>query len=94
LYFVEGKEGEKKDQQEIIWDDSAVEALLYRDHDATATKQPDAVGEGGEKKEHWANEYLSSFKVAQYVTREADEDAEEDQVCDHQCVIQLYPFIG
>ncbi len=32
-------------------------------------------------KEHCSNEYLSSFKVAQYVTREAEiEEEEEPQV--------------
>lgn len=36
-------------------------------------------GGDGEKKEHWTNEYLSSFKVAQYTTREADEDEVEDE---------------
>lgn len=33
----------------------------------------------GEKKEHWTNEYLSSFKVATYTTREADDKEEEEE---------------
>lgn len=32
-----------------------------------------------EKKEHWTNEYLSSFKVATYTTKEADEKEEEEE---------------
>uniref|UniRef100_A0A914YFZ9 Helicase C-terminal domain-containing protein n=1 Tax=Panagrolaimus superbus TaxID=310955 RepID=A0A914YFZ9_9BILA len=67
-----GKE-KKGNEQEIIWDDEAVEALL----DRTVGDEPKEVKEGGKKKEHWTNEYLSSFKVAQYVTREADEEEEE-----------------
>ncbi len=75
--LAEGKEGEKKDQQEIIWDDSAVEALLDRSGGVGGTGEKT---EDGKPKEHWANEYLSSFKVAQYVTREADEEEEEEPV--------------
>lgn len=41
----------------------------------------EAKSEGdGEKKEHWTNEYLSSFKVAQYTTREADEEEPDEEV--------------
>uniref|UniRef100_A0A914YHV2 Uncharacterized protein n=1 Tax=Panagrolaimus superbus TaxID=310955 RepID=A0A914YHV2_9BILA len=71
---ADGKE-KKGNEQEIIWDDEAVEALL----DRTVGDEPKEVKEGGEKKEHWTNEYLSSFKVAQYVTREADEEEEEPE---------------
>ncbi|CAD5214812.1 unnamed protein product [Bursaphelenchus okinawaensis] len=67
----ENEDKDKKDNDhEIVWDDEAVEALL--DRGGPADEQ------APEKKEHWTNEYLSSFKVAQYVTREADEDEEED----------------
>ena len=31
------------------------------------------------KKEHWTNEYLSSFKVATYNTKEAEEHEEEEE---------------
>lgn len=31
---------------------------------------------GIEQKENWSNEYLSSFKVASYVTKEEDEEEE------------------
>ena len=48
------KEGEGED---IIYDDETVNALLNRSQ------------EGIEEKESWANEYLSSFKVAQYQTK-------------------------
>ena len=68
-----GEGAEKKpNEHEIIWDDEAVDALL----DRTVGEEPVPVS--GEKKEHWTNEYLSSFKVAQYVTREADEEEEPD----------------
>ncbi|KAK6104410.1 CHD C-terminal 2 domain family protein [Brugia pahangi] len=70
---AEGEQGEKKtSEQEIIWDDEAVDALLDRSAD-------DPKEKSGEKKEHWSNEYLSSFKVAQYTTREADEEELEDE---------------
>lgn len=45
----------KANEQAIVWDDKAVDALLERN---TEEYQPT-----GEKKEHWTNEYLSSFKV-------------------------------
>lgn len=49
----------------ITWDDKTVCALLDRSQ------------VGMEEKENWANEYLSSFKVAQYVVKENDEEEEE-----------------
>lgn len=64
-------EEKKANDHEIIWDDEAVDALL--DRSAISKPQPTE----GEKKD-WTNEYLSSFKVAQYVTREADEDEIEE----------------
>ena len=77
----EGKDGERKaTEQEIIWDDEAVEALLDRSTGVTGGGQP---ADGEKPKEHWANEYLGSFKVAQYVTREADEQPEEEEVAHH-----------
>ena len=57
----EGKESETA----IHYDDKAIEGLL------------DRTQEGIEQKELWANEYLSSFKVASYVTKEAEEEEEE-----------------
>merc|ERR1719445_2244881 len=44
---------------DIVYSDDAVSALLDRSK------------EGIEEKESWANEYLSSFKVAQYQTKES-----------------------
>ena len=57
----EGKESEAA----IHYDDKAIEDLL------------DRTNEGIEQKEIWANEYLSSFKVASYATKEAEEEEEE-----------------
>ena len=50
---------------DIVYDAKAVEALLDRSQ------------EGIEEKESWANEYLSSFKVATYQTRDAGEEEVE-----------------
>lgn len=58
------KEEEGKDSA-IHYDDKAIGELLDRSK------------EGIEQKEMWANEYLSSFKVASYVTKEAEEVEEE-----------------
>merc|ERR1719461_2562264 len=51
---------------DIVYNDDAVAALL------------DRTQEGIEEKESWANEYLSSFKVATYQTKEGGEGAEEE----------------
>ncbi|CAB0003885.1 unnamed protein product [Nesidiocoris tenuis] len=59
------KEEEGKGDEAIHYDDKAVDELLDR------SKM------GIEQKENWSNEYLSSFKVASYVTKEEDEDEEE-----------------
>ncbi|XP_023020569.2 chromodomain-helicase-DNA-binding protein Mi-2 homolog [Leptinotarsa decemlineata] len=58
------KENQGKEDEAIHYDDRAVSELLDRSK------------EGIEQKESWANEYLSSFKVASYVTKE--EEAEEE----------------
>lgn len=50
-----------KEDEAIHYDDKAVDDLLDR------TKM------GIEQKENWSNEYLSSFKVASYVTKEEEE---------------------
>jgi hypothetical protein len=49
-----------------VWDDEAVEALLHRGEASDSLDSP------LEKKDS-ANDYLSSFKIAQYVTRENGE---------------------
>lgn len=59
------KEEEGKEEA-IHYDDKAVDELLDR------SKQ------GIEAKESWANEYLSSFKVASYSTKEGDNEEEVD----------------
>ncbi|KAJ1348376.1 choline dehydrogenase 3 [Parelaphostrongylus tenuis] len=66
-------EGKKANENEIVWDDAAVDALLDRCRDS------DLKDKDGEKKEHWTNEYLSSFKVATYTTRETDDKEEEEE---------------
>lgn len=58
------KEDSKEDA--IHYDDEAVEKLL------------DRTNEGVEEKENWSNDYLSSFKVASYATK--DQDDEDDDV--------------
>lgn len=59
------KEEEGKEEA-IHYDDRAVGELLDRSK------------EGIEQKESWANEYLSSFKVASYSTKEGDGEEEVD----------------
>merc|ERR1719464_2145295 len=53
---------------DIVYSDDAVFALLDRSK------------EGIEEKESWANEYLSSFKVAQYQTKEGGEPEEDIEI--------------
>jgi len=53
---------------DIVYDDKAVASLL------------DRTQEGVEEKESWANEYLSSFKVATYATKDGGENEEEVEV--------------
>merc|ERR1711988_1974315 len=66
LFADEGETNEEGESaNDIVYDDAAVNQLLDRSQ------------EGIEEKESWANEYLSSFKVAQYQTKEGG-DQEED----------------
>ncbi|KAL0268514.1 UNVERIFIED_CONTAM: hypothetical protein PYX00_010429 [Menopon gallinae] len=58
------KEEEGKEEEAIHYDDKAVADLLDRSK------------EGLEQKESWANEYLSSFKVASYATKEGEDEEE------------------
>merc|ERR1712045_268851 len=53
---------------DIVYDDNAVNALL------------DRTQEGIEEKESWANEYLSSFKVATYATKEGGGEEEDIEI--------------
>lgn len=59
--------GQGKEDEAIHYDDRAIGDLL------------DRTKEGIEQKENWANEYLSSFKVASYVTKEGEDDEDEDE---------------
>jgi chromodomain-helicase-DNA-binding protein 4 len=70
----EGGDEKKSNEHAIIWDDEAVDALL----DRVTGEEPKTSGTG--EKKDWTNEYLSSFKVAQYVTKEqqAEEEKEEE----------------
>ena len=61
-----GEGGEGGSSAKIHYDDQAIEKLLDRSQ------------EGIQEKEDGLNEYLSSFKVASYATREMNEDEEED----------------
>lgn len=71
LFKDEGTEGENKedDSSVIHYDDKAIERLLDRSQDEP-TEDTELQG---------MNEYLSSFKVAQYVVREEDM-VDEDEV--------------
>lgn len=62
------KDEEGSEESAIHYDDKAIEDLL------------DRTKEGIEQKELWANEYLSSFKVAAYVTKEAEEEEPETEI--------------
>ncbi|XP_055856577.1 chromodomain-helicase-DNA-binding protein Mi-2 homolog isoform X2 [Episyrphus balteatus] len=55
-----------KEEEAIHYDDKAVAELLDRSN------------RGIEEKESWANEYLSSFKVASYATKEENEEEETE----------------
>ncbi|XP_042345222.1 chromodomain-helicase-DNA-binding protein 4 isoform X3 [Plectropomus leopardus] len=69
LFKDEIGEGDNKedDSSVIHYDDQAIERLLDRNQDATDDTELQSM-----------NEYLSSFKVAQYVVK--DEDDEEEEV--------------
>lgn len=67
------KEESGKEDEAIHYDNQAIEELLDRSK------------EGIEQKENWANEYLSSFKVASYVTKEGEEAS--------VCRVLFYPVI-
>lgn len=62
------KDEEGTEDSTIHYDDKAIDELL------------DRTKEGIEQKELWANEYLSSFKVASYVTKDVDEDEPETEI--------------
>ncbi|XP_021177955.2 chromodomain-helicase-DNA-binding protein 4a isoform X2 [Fundulus heteroclitus] len=68
--FKDDLEGENKEEDSSIihYDDKAIERLLDRNQDATDDTELQSM-----------NEYLSSFKVAQYVVKDEEEEEEEVQ---------------
>ncbi|XP_042362930.1 chromodomain-helicase-DNA-binding protein 4-like [Plectropomus leopardus] len=70
LFKDEAGEGENKEEDSSIihYDDKAIDRLLDRNQDATDDTELQSM-----------NEYLSSFKVAQYVVKDEEEEEEEVQ---------------
>lgn len=64
----------------IHYDDKTIEALLDRDQEGAAdsTEIPGSVN-------LMANEYLSSFKVASFVTKEVEEEVRTSHTPCHVC---------
>ncbi|XP_023225799.1 chromodomain-helicase-DNA-binding protein Mi-2 homolog [Centruroides sculpturatus] len=65
--------------EQLFKDDDGKEDLIHYDEKAIDGLL-DRTKEGIEQKELWANEYLSSFKVAAYVTKEAEEKEPETEI--------------
>ncbi|XP_042291225.1 chromodomain-helicase-DNA-binding protein 4a isoform X1 [Thunnus maccoyii] len=67
---AEARSGENKEEDSSIihYDDKAIDRLLDRNQDATDDTELQSM-----------NEYLSSFKVAQYVVKDEEEEEEEVQ---------------
>ncbi|XP_041665027.1 chromodomain-helicase-DNA-binding protein 4a isoform X1 [Cheilinus undulatus] len=65
---TEGENKEGEDSSVIHYDDKAIDRLLDRNQDATDDTELQSM-----------NEYLSSFKVAQYVVKDEEEEEEEVQ---------------
>ncbi|XP_035230728.1 chromodomain-helicase-DNA-binding protein Mi-2 homolog isoform X3 [Stegodyphus dumicola] len=63
--------------EELFKDDEGKEDTIHYDTKAI-DELLDRTQEGIEQKELWANDYLSSFKVAAYVTKEAEEEPETE----------------
>jgi len=76
------KEEEGKEDTAIHYDDKAIDELLDRSQ------------EGIEQKEMWANEYLGSFKVASYATKEAEEVEEEPKAEEPQDPLYWEKLLG
>ncbi|KAM9385141.1 chromodomain-helicase-DNA-binding protein 4a isoform 2-T2 [Pholidichthys leucotaenia] len=64
----EGVQNKEEDGSIIHYDDKAIDRLLDRNQDATDDTELQSM-----------NEYLSSFKVAQYVVKDEEEEEEEVQ---------------
>lgn len=65
-------ENKEDDSSVIHYDDKAIDRLLDRNQDATDDTELQSM-----------NEYLSSFKVAQYVVKDEDEEVREG-VCEFE----------
>ncbi|KAM4539505.1 chromodomain-helicase-DNA-binding protein 4a isoform 2-T2 [Odontesthes bonariensis] len=65
---LEGERSKEEDSSVIHYDDKAIDRLLDRNQDATDDTELQSM-----------NEYLSSFKVAQYVVKDEEEEEEEVQ---------------
>lgn len=63
--------------EELFKEDDGKEEAIHYD-DRAVGELLDRSKEGIESKESWANEYLSSFKVASYSTKEGDGEEEVD----------------
>ncbi|KAK6326711.1 hypothetical protein J4Q44_G00023560 [Coregonus suidteri] len=72
LFKYELGEGDNKedDSQVIHYDDKAIDRLLDRNQESESTEDTEIQS---------MNEYLSSFKVAQYVVKDEEEEEEEVQ---------------
>uniref|UniRef100_A0A673M1F6 Chromodomain-helicase-DNA-binding protein 4-like n=1 Tax=Sinocyclocheilus rhinocerous TaxID=307959 RepID=A0A673M1F6_9TELE len=68
LFKVELGEGDNKEEDSSVihYDDKAIDRLLDRNQDATEDTELQSM-----------NEYLSSFKVAQYVVKDEEEEEED-----------------
>merc|ERR1712156_410964 len=76
LFADEGETNEEGESaNDIVYDDAAVNQLLDRSQ------------EGIEEKESWANEYLSSFKVATYQTKDSGQPEEEVEVLQQEAEV-------
>lgn len=62
--------------EELFKEDDKEEAIHY--DDKAVAELLDRSNRGIEEKESWANEYLSSFKVASYATKEEEEEEETE----------------
>uniref|UniRef100_A0A0K0FKC5 Chromodomain-helicase-DNA-binding protein 4 (inferred by orthology to a human protein) n=1 Tax=Strongyloides venezuelensis TaxID=75913 RepID=A0A0K0FKC5_STRVS len=62
----------KPSENAIVWDDEAIDKLLER--------KPFDPNEKVEDKKDWSDEYLSTFKVATYATKEVEEEEEDEEV--------------
>lgn len=62
-------ENKEEDSSVIHYDDKAIDRLLDRNQDATEDTELQSM-----------NEYLSSFKVAQYVVKDEDDEVSVKQI--------------